>query len=373
MYWTQCLSRLVPRFLSLVLVSTVLCLSGCSSEPVEIDSLKVANAKQPSNALTFIALDQGYFKAEGLELEFVTFPSGKRALQEGFLDDKQGFDLVIASDMPFSSALQNHPDLVTFAHVYSADNVNSIVAREDENIQDFKDLAGKVIGTQKNSAVHFFLHQVLTAYDLDNSGIQTLFMPAEVLPAALAEGKIDAFSMREPFVSQARQLLDGKIKVLKAYGLYHQYELLISTQSQLAKKHRAVEKFTRALLKAQNFNYQNPQKAIEIVAKYLEITPQSILKSWEPGALKVGLQQGLLVTLENQQRWLDPTNAVLLRQEESFLNYFYLPILKTVAPEVIAIVYDDSVEVPAGRGKPSKTTSSPSNLESATPTTAGRL
>ncbi len=331
----------IRRPLSLLLgifwTVNALFLAGCS-EPVERDTLKIALAKEPSSELVFIALEKGFFKEEGLEMDVTTFPSGKKALEEGFLDKTQGFELVTLSDMPFVKALQDEVDLVTFANIFSADNINSIVAREGADVHDFTDLAGKTIGTQQYSAAHFFLYQIIKAYELDDKEVKLEFMPAENLPLALADGRIDAFSMSEPYVSQARELLDGRVTVLQMDGLYHQYELLASTRKILDKKSRAFEKFVRGLLKAQQFSYEQPDQAIVIVAKYLEISPQSVKNSWVEGSLKIGLQQGLLVTLEGQQRWLDLLE--LVSAEKNFMDYFYFPILEKVAPGSIAIIYD---------------------------------
>ena len=45
-------------------------------------------------------------------------------------------------------------------------------------------------------------------------------MKGDKLPAALATGAIDAFSMREPFIGEAQKLLDGTGIVFQEPGMY---------------------------------------------------------------------------------------------------------------------------------------------------------
>lgn len=317
-------------------------LTSCS-EPIERDTLTIANAKQPSNALTFIALEKGFFSAEGLDITFELFPSGKRALQDGFLNPEKDFDLVISTEMPFSAALFEGHSIVTFGHIFSADNVNRIVANKQKGIDQPADLKGHTIATQEESAVHYFLQQVLDVNRIQPEDVTLKFMKAEKLPNALANGDIDAFSMREPIVSQTIELMgEHNLTIMQAYGLYRQYELLISTPAKIEAKPQAFHKLLKALLKSQLFAIEHPQETIAIVARYLDMPVQELEKTWAPNALKLGLQQGLLITLEKQERWLTRIHQQKqlpnLSPIKTYTDYFYFPPLEVIAPELIAVI-----------------------------------
>ena len=318
-------------------------LSGCSEKAVQqIDTLNIASANQPSNALTFIAIEKGFFKAAGLEVNIEDFPSGKRALHEGFLNPDKKFDLAITSDMPFSSAIHKGHSLVTFANIFSSDDVNRIVARKDRHIFKLQDLAGRTIGTQENSAVYYFLTRILEAYNL-NGEVNVKFMAAEMLPTALSEGSIDAFSMREPYVTQARDMIgEENLSILGAYGIYHQYDVLVSAPEIIQMKAPAFGKFVSGLLQAQDFAIKHPDEALNIVAKKLSVSPEVLNKTLTLNDLKVGLQQGLLMTLESQQAWLATLdNKKMAHKTNDFTDFFYFPVLEKVAPELIAIIRPD--------------------------------
>ena len=74
------------------------------------------------------------------------------------------------------------------------------------------------IATQRLSAVHYFLHLFLLKHDIEDAELE--FLKAEELPQALADGKIDAFSMREPFISEAHGLVGNNGIVFRESGTY---------------------------------------------------------------------------------------------------------------------------------------------------------
>lgn len=335
------------RHNTLIIMLFSLILSGCATQD-EIDQLSIANAKQPSNALTFIALDQGLFEKHGLEVKIESFPSGKRALQDGLLHEgflKNEFDMAVTADVPFSFARQAHPDLKIFGHIFSANNVNRIIARQDSGITKLSELKDHKVATQKNSAVHFFLHRVLESQQINQDDLSLSYMKAEELPKALSNGTIDAFSMREPFISQASELLDGKVNVFSSPGIHNQFEVLVAKQQTLQAKPRAFEKFIKALLDAQMFVFQHPDQASEIVAKALGVSDDKVRQNWRPSSFQIGLQQGLLVTIEGQQAWINPE---LSREAlPNVLDDIHFLVMQKVAPELISIVYGHKHESPA--------------------------
>lgn len=318
----------------LIIILFSLLLSSCGAQQ-QIDQLSIANAKQPSNALTFIAMDQDFFQKHGLEVKIESFPSGKRALHDGFFAKE--FDMATTADVPFSFARQNHPDLVIFGHIFSANNVNRIIARQDSGIKQLTDLKGHKVATQQNSAVHFFLHRVLQSLQIGENDLTLNYLKAEKLPMALNNGEIDAFSMREPYISQATHLLDGRVNIFSSPGMYNQFEVLVANRATLREKPRAFEKFIKAMLDAQVFTFQHPDKASEIVARAIGVSAEKIRQNWRPSSFQIGLQQGLLVTLEGQQAWMNP--QVSPERLPNVLDTIYFTVMQNIAPELISIVY----------------------------------
>lgn len=321
---------------SLVLVFATL--AACSSEESKPPlSISLGIPKQPSSALIHIAVEKGYFDEQNLSVDAKYYASGKRALLDGLAQGEVEF--LSTADAPYvfqvSTAM---PDLAVLASIYTTDNLNRIVGRKDAGIQSLGDLAGKRVATQSNSAVHYFLHSVVEEQGIAHEQINFEFMRAEELPLALKEGSIDAFSMREPYVSQARDLLgESNTVILESPGTYVQSELLLARDATLREQPEAAKRLLRALVKAEAYAAENPEDSISIVARALETDESAIAENWAQFNFNVRLNQALLSQLERMTSWIKlevDTEA----NAPNFLERINATPLAEVAPESISLV-----------------------------------
>ena len=214
----------------LLLIGAILYFSPVSKNQQKEQELKIrfGLSLQPSSGLVIVALEQGYFQKNGLKLIVNEYPSGKRALIKGFF--KGLVDVTSSSDLPVTLGGMGREDFRCISSIFRTDDMNSIVARRDAGIEKATDLKGKRIATQKGSAVHYFLHLFLLEHGLSEKDIQLSFMQAEQLPVALADGRIDAFSMRAPYIDQAEKLLGDNALTMTAPGLYDQQDVILVAQ-----------------------------------------------------------------------------------------------------------------------------------------------
>ena len=257
---------------------------------------------QPSNALMLIAVENGYLEDEGLQIEVTGFPSGKRALRDGLFTG--AVDAIVASDAPLAVAATERRDFRIIATTFKADNVNRIVARRDAGIVVAGDLRGKRIATQRSSAVHFFLYLFLLENGIVQEDIRPVFMKAGELPRALADGRIDAFSMREPYVSEARALLGRNAVVFESPGLYRQTDQLVASLALVEHAPQVVDALIRALVRAETFAREQQDSAIRLVAARLGVEAAPITALWPKTGVRLTLNRSLLLLLETEIRWL---------------------------------------------------------------------
>jgi len=292
---------------------------------------------QPTSALVLIALQQGYFAAAGLEVQTTDYPSGKRALQEGLF--KGRVDVASAADVPVALMGLERSDVRLLASIASVDDVNRIVARRDRAILRPADLRGKRIATQKGSAVHFFLYLFLLRQGLTTQDVTLSFLPAEQLPEALARGDIDAFSMREPYVSQAQGLLGDKTLVFPAPGLYPQFELLLAQADLVRQRPEVARALLRGLLRAEQFAAAEPRRAAALVAARLRAEPNAIAAVWPQFRLKVELTQALLLGLEGEAEWAMEAGLTPRRSLPDYLAMIYLDGLDAARPAAVTVIH----------------------------------
>ncbi len=274
---------------------------------------------QPSSALLIVALEQGFFSNNGLQVSVREYPSGKRALHEGLFEGE--VDITGSADFPVTLAGMHRKDFRIIASIFSADNVNCIIARRDAGIEVATDLKGKHIATQQGSAVHYFLHLFLLEHGLSEEDVFLSFMKAEELPEALAKGRIDAFFIRAPYIGQAKELLGTNSVVFSAPGLYTQQELLLVREDVIREKPTLSRRILKALLEGEEYIRKNPEKAAVLIAEYLNADPTSIASRWSEFQIRLSLDQSLLVRLEDEARW---AIAVKLVESPDVPNYLEL-------------------------------------------------
>jgi NitT/TauT family transport system substrate-binding protein len=292
-------------------------LHAAKNSPVE-DALRIGLSLQPSNALVMIALDRGFFADQGLKVSVEKYVSGVRALRDGLFAGN--VDLVTASDVPVALNSFERQDFSIVATIFRVENQNRIVARADRGIAKPADLTGKRIATQRGSAVHFFLHLFLLENGILESDVDQTFMKAGELPEALARGDIDAFSMREPYIGQARALLGG------------------NANDVLREKPDIAKKILRALVKAENFVAGKPKESQAIVARFVGASEAEIAAIWPEFIPRVSLEQSLLLRLEDIGRWAVRRQLVNGRQTPNFLDLIYFEAMQTVKPVAITVV-----------------------------------
>ncbi|MEA3352804.1 MAG: NrtA/SsuA/CpmA family ABC transporter substrate-binding protein [Campylobacterota bacterium] len=322
-------------------------MSGCESKDnknektstfniEEKTKIRLGLAMQPSSGLIMVALKNGYFKRYGLDIEITEFPSGKRALKEGLFKGK--VDIASSADVPVAVSMLNGEEFKIVSVIFKADNVNRVVARKDAGISKPSDLKGKKIATQKASAVHFFLNQFLTEHNILEEDINLSFMKAELLPKALAVGKIDAFSMREPYISEAKKLLKDKFIVFEEPGLYPQIDAVVVSSDFIKKSSRGVNGFVKALLDAQRYIEKDPKSAIKIISDKLGVSYSSIEKIWPEVNLSVSLEQSMILLMENISRWAIKNKIVEKQNVSNSLEFIYFIGLEDSNPDAVTIL-----------------------------------
>ena len=292
--------------------------------------------KQPSAALMMIARAQGFFEDHGIAVDAQSYPSGKRALLEGLFQDK--VEMVSSTDVPIAVNALRRSDFRIVATVFEADNVNRVIARRDSGIEQPTDLIGKRVATQKGSAVHFFLFLFGLENNFTAKDYTPVFMKAENLPDALAKGDIDAFSMREPYIGQAKDLLGANANVFESPGTYLQGEHVVVSQRLAEESPKAIEAVMRALLDAEEFASAHPAEAQKIVADGLGQNVEDIKAIWPTFELRVNLRQFLVTQLEDILAWVIE-EGIATGETPNVLHLFHPEALRVVAPSRMTVIY----------------------------------
>jgi NitT/TauT family transport system substrate-binding protein len=200
--------------LLLCLVAGVLMLTvtGRAATSIRMGYLGVS-----SDAGIFIALDKGYFREQGLDLALERFGVGAdqmALLGSGRLDIASG----APSPTLFNAIIRGLPMVVVAdkGSLRKGFGFNVLVVRkalvDGGQFRGLNDLRGRVLGSASPaSIVNFENHLILKKGGLMPKDVTIEYVDFADQPAAMANGKLDAAVMVEPFASAAEARGVGKI------------------------------------------------------------------------------------------------------------------------------------------------------------------
>lgn len=268
-------SNLLRVFLA-VISTVVLGLAGCGkkdSQSVPTNKIRVGYVGLTCEAPIFTAVEKGFFKEEGLEVELVRceWKNYKDVLALG------GYDITHHLVMYFLKPIEQGLDVKFTAGIHRG--CLRVQAPVNSPIQSVKDLKGKRIGVPGMGTPPFiFANRVLGANNIDASkDITWLVYPAGELGLALEKGEVDAIADSEPIGSML--VAQGKVRNIadQANDMPYKEEYccaVIVSGKYLKTNPKNTAAATRALLKAAKWVETNPKAAAElsVKGKYLAST-----------------------------------------------------------------------------------------------------
>lgn len=278
--------RLLSSILALTLVLGSGFLPGCSSQQTASQNPSSAAASQssstPKTAKITIAyqphitglggllnaVDNGYFKQEGLDVNLVQFTSGSTelaAMASGEIDvgylgvgahvfAPQGQCVILALD--------------------STDLSGEIMARTDSGYKSMKDLKGKNVAISTGTTSELVLSMALKKNGMQKSDVNMVNMDASGKVTAFMSGKIDAISIEAPYTDQIRTKMgSNKVTTLCSSKDFLPDAVFtnswVTTKKYLAANPDLVVRFLKAWLQGTQYRYDHMDDTVKKVATYI--------------------------------------------------------------------------------------------------------
>jgi len=256
--------------LTVLILGVSLALSGCSNQ-TELTKVKLSEVTHSIfYAPQYVALTQGFFKEEGLEVELTNGAGADKvmtAVLSGQVDI--GFAGPEASVYVYNEGKEDNS--VVFAQLTNGDGTFLMGRKADSNFK-WSDLKGKtVIGGRKGGMPAIVLQYVLSKNSLTNGKdvfIDTT-MQFAAMPGAFIGGQGDYVIIFEPTASSMEK--EGKAYIVASLGKESgevPYTAYFAKKSTIDKNPELLQKFTNAIYKGQRW-----------VANH---TPEEIAKAIKP-------------------------------------------------------------------------------------------
>jgi NitT/TauT family transport system substrate-binding protein len=271
----------VKHFSRVVLTAAFTALAtAASAQTVRVNYIPITDVTP-----LFVAIDKGYFAAEGLTI--VPTPStGGAAGVPGLMAG--AFDVMYGNVVSTMLAQQQGFKLEVIAagtkQFENPVNTNGLVARQGDPIKTGKDLEGKTVAVNtRNGIIWLFARAWIAKSGGDPSRVTFKEVPFPQMLDALRGKQIDAAFMVNPFFNAA--VTDAKDFQLVA-APYREVQPdvevghYISTQGYFAKNKETLTKYSRAFRKGvqwYNANLKDPD-LVRIISGFTKMQPELVAK-----------------------------------------------------------------------------------------------
>lgn len=298
-------------------------------------NVTVAVTPWPGSASVYIAQDKGYFREQGLEVALHSYASGNRGLDD-LVSGKA--DIATASETPIARAALEGKPVSVLATVSRSDRVYRVVGRKDRGIATPGDLVGKKVGRVGGSGAAYYLEVFLSISNVAPDDVRIVSLePDRIVPALLA-GEVDAVCTWPPHSTVLEGRLGANAASLSEQGLFTMTWNVVARRSLVQENPDVIVRFLRALVRAGRFIEERPAEALSITADHAGMDVAALEKEWRDYHTFVGLDQSLLLLMEDQARWMIERRNPPAPRVPDFLEVVASDGLKAVAP--------DSVDIP---------------------------
>ncbi|WP_430494623.1 ABC transporter substrate-binding protein [Rossellomorea marisflavi] len=257
--------------------------SGCGKQAEPLEKVRVAEVTRSIfYAPEYVAIEKGFFEDEGLNVELKTTWGGDKTMT-ALLSNGADIALVGSETSIYVHAQGSDDPVINFAQLTQTDGT-FLVSREKVENFEWDQLKGTTfLGQRKGGMPQMVGEYVLKEHGIDPHKDLDLIQNIDFanVANAFASGTGDYVQLFEPTASIFEK--EGKGHIVASFGTesgHVPYTTFMAKESYMKKNDETVDKFTRALYKAQQWVDQASAKEIaEVIAPYFEDTDPAIMET----------------------------------------------------------------------------------------------
>ncbi|MED4353912.1 ABC transporter substrate-binding protein [Schinkia azotoformans] len=230
----------------------------------------------------YVALEKGFFAEEGLDVEMTTTWGGDKTMT-ALLTGGADVALVGSETSIYVEAQGATDPVINFAQLTQTDGT-FLVAREKVDNFTWEQLKGSTfLGQRKGGMPQMVGEFVLKKHGIDPHNDTTLIQNIDFanIPNAFASGTGDYVQLFEPTASIFEN--EGKGYIVASFGTesgHVPYTTFMARDSYMKENPEVIEKFTKAVYKAQIWVQEHSAKEIaEAIAPHFQDTDLSIIET----------------------------------------------------------------------------------------------
>ena len=244
--------------------------AGAGSGPLTVGMIPVAHF-----APVYIAQQQGFFAAEGLEIKTQVIQNAA-SIVPSVINGQLSFGT--ASGAPFINGVSKNLPILAVAPTGAnpgtpeADTIGILVAQGGP--KNLGELAGQTLSVNaQGSQPHIAAAKILKDAGIDPKSVNIVAMPMADALAALDQGRIQAAGMAEPFVTigieQGARLLSPLYSL--AFRNTGMESVYFASESFIDSRRDEVDAFNRAIIKANQLANEDRTVLVDVLVSKLEL------------------------------------------------------------------------------------------------------
>lgn len=268
-------------FACLFALLLIIPLAACNNDQVQ--KIRIAEVtRSVFYAPQYVAITEGFFEEEGLEIELTTVPGGDKTMT-ALISGGADVALVGSETSIYVEAQGSTDPVINFAALTQTDGT-FLVARE--NIENFSwdQIKGSTfLGQRKGGMPQMVGEFVIKKNGIDPHNDLNLIQNIDFanVTSAFASGTGDFVQLFEPTASLMEK--EGRGYIVASFGEESgkvPYTSFMTKQSFIDENGDAVEKFTRAIYKAQKWvDTHSPDEIATSVQEFFPDTPLDLITS----------------------------------------------------------------------------------------------
>jgi NitT/TauT family transport system substrate-binding protein len=268
---------------------------------------KLGYMKIVDTAPMFVAMERGFFKAAGLELETLPMAGGAVIVQGVTSGDLQiGWTNVISLYQAHVAGFDFKLIAGGATNVKGSHDTHALLVAKGSPVNSAKQLEGKTVAVNTlNNIVHIMAMAWLDKNGASSAKVKFVEVPFPQMEPALVAGKVDAASVHEPFASAAvgkdvaRLLAHPWSDVLARFLIASWF----ASDKWLQKNKQTAHAFINALNRGVDAISADPKGSREAIAKWTGLPPELAAKVTLPVYDKAVSEKDLQATIDLTQKY----------------------------------------------------------------------
>ncbi len=204
---------------------------------------------------------------KGVSVKWTEFPFGPPLLEA---INVGSIDVGTVGESPPIFAQAAGADLVYIGNEPPAPAAEALIVRKDSPVQRVAELKGKRIAVAKGSNANYLLVKVLENAGLKYADVEVSHLPPADARAAFESGRVDAWSIWDPFLAAAEKQLNAR-QLADGTGAVANHQFYLSARPYAEKHPEIIHILLDEIDKVDQWGKQNPLEVAKFIAPLIGI------------------------------------------------------------------------------------------------------